>query len=74
MKKKYNFLEIITQVDQAMEEIFEFLLSSQECQFNIAELQQAIIFSDITPSENTIKQRLKNRFSDKLFFQVGWAA
>lgn len=57
-----------SKVDQAMEEIFEFMLSSQECQFTIAELQQAIKFSDITPSENTVKQRLKNRFSDQIVF------
>lgn len=57
-----------SKVDQAMAEIFEFLLSSQECQFTIAELQQAIKFSDITPSENIIKQRLQNRFSDKIIF------
>lgn len=57
-----------SKVDQAMEEIFEFMLSSQECQFTITELQQAIKFSDITPSENTIKQRLKNRFSDQIVF------
>lgn len=57
-----------SKVDQAMEEIFKFMLSSEECQFTMEELKKAIKYSDITPSENTIKQRLKNRFSDQIIF------
>lgn len=51
-----------------MEEIFEYMLLSQECQFTIDELKKAIKFSDMTPSENSIKQRLKIRFSDQIVF------
>lgn len=55
-----------SKVDQAMEEIFEFILSSEECQFTITQLKEVIQFSDVIPSDNTIKQRLINRFSDNI--------
>ncbi|XP_046409257.1 uncharacterized protein LOC124174204 [Ischnura elegans] len=55
-----------SKIDQAMEEIFEFMLSSQECQFTINELKEAIKFSDAIPTENTIKERLQRRFKDQI--------
>lgn len=55
-----------SKIDQAMEEIFEFMLSSEEYQFTLTQLKEAVKFSDVMPTDNTIKQRLKNRFSDQI--------
>lgn len=57
-----------SKIDQAMEEIFEFMLSRQECQFTITEIKEAVKFSDVIPTDNTIKQCLKSRFSDQIVF------
>ncbi|KYN27393.1 hypothetical protein ALC57_03223 [Trachymyrmex cornetzi] len=44
------------------------MLSSQDCQFTITQLKEAVQFLDIIPTENIIKQRLKSRFSDQIVF------
>lgn len=43
-------------MDQAMEEIFEFMLSSEECQFTNTQFKEVVQFSHVIPSDNTIKQ------------------
>lgn len=56
----------VEKIDQAMEEIYDFLLSSDECQFTMTQLTEAIKNSDVIPHEDTIKKRLINRFSDQI--------
>lgn len=53
-------------VDQAMEDIYDFLLSSDQCQFTMTQLIEAVENSDVIPHEDTIKKRLINRFSDQI--------
>lgn len=53
-------------IDQAMEEIYHFMLTNDECQFTITQLIDAIKHSDIKPSEETVKQRLMKKFSDQI--------
>lgn len=53
-------------IDAAMEEILSFLSSSEECQFTLTELVDAIKNCDVIPSEQTIQDRLKAIFSDRI--------
>lgn len=55
-------------IDAAMEEIFSFMLSSDECQFTMTQLAEAVQISDVTPHEYTIRERLKKRFPDQIVF------
>lgn len=62
-------------IDQAMEEIFDFMLKSDNCQFTITQLIEAIKYCDVIPHEKTIKQRLAIKFSGQIIFssKVGGA-
>ena len=42
------------------------MLSSDECQFSITQLMEAVKVSDIIHHEDTIKNRLKSRFSHQI--------
>lgn len=53
-------------ISEAMEEIYNLMLSSDECQFTIGQLMEAVKVSDTIPHEDTVKNRLKSRFSDKI--------
>lgn len=53
-------------IDAAMEAIYKFLLSSDECQFNMTQLMEILKDFDVIPSENTIKNRLKSKFGDQI--------
>lgn len=53
-----------------MEEIYNFMLSSEECHFTITELIESIRISEAIPSENTIKSHLKNKFADEIVISV----
>lgn len=55
-------------IDQTMELIYNFLLSSEDCQFTMAQLLEVVKNCDVIPSEKTIKSRLQNRFSDQIIF------
>lgn len=55
-------------IDQVMEEIYDFIQSSDECQFTMAQLKEAIKQSDTIPSEPTIKSRLISKYSDQVNF------
>lgn len=53
-------------IEAAMEEIYDFLLANDECQFTISQLKEAIKISDMIPHEDTIKKYLKQRFPDEI--------
>lgn len=38
-------------IDQAMEEIYDFMLKSDDCQFTITQLIEAIKYCDVIPHE-----------------------
>lgn len=66
-KKVLDKNELYTlKLNAAMEEIYSFLLSSYECQFDITQLIESIKKSDVIPNEKTIISRLKNKFGDKI--------
>lgn len=52
-------------IDQAMD-IYNFMLSSDECQFTIKQLMEAVNISKICPHEDTIQNCLKSKFADKI--------
>lgn len=58
--------KLTEKIDAAMEEIYDFLLTNDECQFTISQLKEAIKISDMIPHEDTIKYRLKQRFPDEI--------
>lgn len=65
-KSKEPTAKYTDKIDKAMEEIYNFMLSSDECQFSITQLMEAVKVSDIIRHEDTIKNRLKSRFSDQI--------
>lgn len=46
-------------ISEAMEEIYDFMLSSEECQFTMTQLIEAVQICDVIPHEDTIKNHLK---------------
>lgn len=53
-------------IDQAMEDIYNYMLTSDECQFSIQQLMEAVNSDNICPHEDTIKNRLKSKFGDQI--------
>lgn len=53
-------------IDQAMEHIYSFMQSSDECQFTIKQLSETVELSDVSLTENTIRSRLKEKCSDQV--------
>lgn len=54
-------------IDAAIDEIYNFMISSHECQFTMKQLIEAVQISDVIPHEYTIRERLKERFPDIVF-------
>ncbi|XP_052758830.1 uncharacterized protein LOC128202453 [Galleria mellonella] len=53
-------------ISEAMEEIYDFMLSSEECQFTMTQLIEAVQICDVIPHEDTIKNHLKKRFGNQI--------
>lgn len=54
-KLKERNTKYIDKINQAMEEIYNIMLPSDEYKFSITQLIEAVKISDIIPHENTIK-------------------
>lgn len=62
-KDKYS-----AKIDEAMEKIYSFMLSSEECQFTITQLKNIAQVDGVILDEKTVKNRLKKKFSDQVVF------
>lgn len=53
-------------IDEPMEKVYEFLLTSEECQFTMPTLMQLVKTAGITLCDDTIKNRLKDKFKNQI--------